>query len=128
MPTPSKKAKKCQAMKYKPNTIFSFQATSKKTKFLEFDLKNAYLASLGRTKSNTIPPYEIITPSTKGISPKKETSQLCSEFPKCRHSEVITIRSQSSDSVTQVILSVTRILVTQLDSSHAFYRITRLES
>jgi len=46
MPTPSKKAKKCQTMTYMPNTIFSCQTTSKKAKFLEFGPKNANLATL----------------------------------------------------------------------------------
>jgi len=50
MPTPSKKAKKCQTMAYMPNAIFSCQTTFKKTKYLEFGLKNANLATL-RTSS-----------------------------------------------------------------------------
>jgi len=48
MPTPSKKAKKCQTMTYIPNTIFSCQTTLKKAKFLEFGLKNSNLATLSQ--------------------------------------------------------------------------------
>jgi len=51
MPTPLKKAQKCQAMTYMPNTIFSCQTTFKKAKFLEFSLKNANLAALTWTKA-----------------------------------------------------------------------------
>ena len=46
MPTPSKKAKKCQTMTYMPNAIFACKTTLKKAKFLEFGLKNANLATL----------------------------------------------------------------------------------
>jgi len=46
MPTPSKKAKKCQTRTYMQNTTFSCQTTTKKAKFLEFGLKNADLAVL----------------------------------------------------------------------------------
>jgi len=46
MPTPTKKAKKCQTMTYMPNTIFSCQAIFEKAKYLEFGLKNVDLATL----------------------------------------------------------------------------------
>jgi len=46
MPTPSKKAKKCQTMTYMPNTIFSCQTTFKKAKFPNFGLTHANLATL----------------------------------------------------------------------------------